>query len=423
MSSLAGGNHPPSMPPTRKEKEPRKVEKEDRGGGTVSVSTNTTPTTMTTAVVGSQWRDKKKRKRSERKDVRKKEGSEDADPSNASASSSYHQSEMASVGNGNHSSDVKEEDQHHHHHHPTEGNSSGAANNEDGDDIDIVRLYTSYFLEKACFAGQAILVALLLRHNADVFAEPFSGGRRNALLAAASRGFDQVVEEIIKHKGNECVNHQNSQGHTALMMAASGGYCRLAGRLLEAKARLNTRTTVVGDTALMRAALKKHLAMCALLIAQNADVNQRNLRGDNALSWASLGGNHHVVTLLCYQKADVNCKINPDDSIVCGASVNIVGNMPVVRCLLEQKARPTAADRETAIRTVDKQSTSHGNIGVARYLDQIMGMHHHHTLAGGRSTANHGIPPSKGSNKAAEDNAASPNHRVGVATKSSSPSL
>mmetsp|Transcript_24976 Transcript_24976/g.41892 ORF Transcript_24976/g.41892 Transcript_24976/m.41892 type:complete len:199 (+) Transcript_24976:216-812(+) len=198
------------------------------------------------------------------------------------------------------------------------------------------------------------------------------------------------------------------------MMAASGGYCRLAGRLLEAKARLNTRTTVVGDTALMRAALKKHLAMCALLIAQNADVNQRNLRGDNALSWASLGGNHHVVTLLCYQKADVNCKINPDGATPLVIAVKN-GNMPVVRCLLEQKARPTAADRETAIR--------HGNIGVARYLDQIMGMHHHHTLAGGRSTANHGIPPSKGSNKAAEDNAASPNHRVGVATKSSSPSL
>mmetsp|Transcript_3487 Transcript_3487/g.5404 ORF Transcript_3487/g.5404 Transcript_3487/m.5404 type:complete len:386 (+) Transcript_3487:91-1248(+) len=385
---------------------------------------------MTTAVVGSQWRDKKKRKRSERKDVRKKEGSEDADPSNASASSSYHQSEMASVGNGNHSSDVKEEDQHHHHHHPTEGNSSGAANNEDGDDIGTERLAWMLLqhgaqvdcrdrdgktpLIKACFAGQAILVALLLRHNADVFAEPFSGGRRNALLAAASRGFDQVVEEIIKHKGNECVNHQNSQGHTALMMAASGGYCRLAGRLLEAKARLNTRTTVVGDTALMRAALKKHLAMCALLIAQNADVNQRNLRGDNALSWASLGGNHHVVTLLCYQKADVNCKINPDGATPLVIAVKN-GNMPVVRCLLEQKARPTAADRETAIR--------HGNIGVARYLDQIMGMHHHHTLAGGRSTANHGIPPSKGSNKAAEDNAASPNHRVGVATKSSSPSL
>eukprot|EP00467_Chlorarachnion_reptans_P007298 CAMPEP_0114504148 /NCGR_PEP_ID=MMETSP0109-20121206/10048_1 /TAXON_ID=29199 /ORGANISM="Chlorarachnion reptans, Strain CCCM449" /LENGTH=860 /DNA_ID=CAMNT_0001682267 /DNA_START=363 /DNA_END=2945 /DNA_ORIENTATION=+ len=193
------------------------------------------------------------------------------------------------------------------------------------------------------------LVALLIRNKADPFYEQKRAGCRTALLSAAYFGHRRIIEIFIENVGKEGINRSNSQGLSALMMAATTGRFTITKLLLAAKAQVNTKTNTNGDTALMRAALRGASEVVALLLANRADVNLRSTKGDTALNWGIIGGSMPIVNALCSARADVNSRSTHGDHTATPLSVATKeSKVDIVKRLLEYKAKPTSYDREIA---------------------------------------------------------------------------
>lgn len=162
-----------------------------------------------------------------------------------------------------------------------------------------------------------------------------------ALMVASSRGYSNTVAELIKHGAN--VNLKRYTGETALMFAAFNGDANIikalvsagadpnvqvvsfhageitplisvinsnredgvevASVLISAKAQINPTGKFLLSP-LMHAV--GNLELVKLLIANGADVNQKNFRGVTALMAAAVDGTPSVVRYLLEQGADVN---------------------------------------------------------------------------------------------------------------------
>lgn len=164
-----------------------------------------------------------------------------------------------------------------------------------------------------------------------------------ALMVATSRGYAEMVEDLIQRGAN--VNLKHYSGETALMFAADTGdentirvllgagadpnakvgtphageltpltitintdhpqRYEVARILLAAKAELNPRGRFFMSP-LMHAL--EDLEMVKLLIAHGADVNQKNFRGMTPLMGAAVGRDAAVVKYLIEKGADVNAR-------------------------------------------------------------------------------------------------------------------
>jgi ankyrin repeat protein len=162
-----------------------------------------------------------------------------------------------------------------------------------------------------------------------------------ALMVASSRGYSNTVAELIKHGAN--VNIKRYTGETALMFAAFNGDAKVIKALISAGADPNVQvvsfhageitplTSVINSDREDRVEVASvlisakaqinptgkfllsplmhavgNLEMVKLLIANGADVNQKNVRGATALMAASIDGTASVVRYLLEQGADVN---------------------------------------------------------------------------------------------------------------------
>ena len=162
-----------------------------------------------------------------------------------------------------------------------------------------------------------------------------------ALMVASSRGYSNTVAELIKRGAN--ANLKRYTGETALMFAAFNGDAKIIKALVDAGANPNVQVVsfhageitplisvidskredrVEAASILIRA--KAHinptgtfvlsplmhavdnLELVKLLIANGADVNQKNFRGSTALMAAAIDGIPSVVRYLLEQGADVN---------------------------------------------------------------------------------------------------------------------
>ncbi len=162
-----------------------------------------------------------------------------------------------------------------------------------------------------------------------------------ALMVASSRGYSNMVAELIKRGAN--VNLKHYSGETPLMFAAFNGDAKIVKALVRAGANPNVKVISfhAGEITPLISAINSNsgervevasillsaraqinpegefllsplmhavgnLEMVKLLIANGADVNQKNFRGMTALMAAAIDGIPSVVRYLLEQGADVN---------------------------------------------------------------------------------------------------------------------
>jgi len=162
-----------------------------------------------------------------------------------------------------------------------------------------------------------------------------------ALMVASSRGYSNMVGELIKRGAN--VNLKHYSGTTALMFAAFNGDAKIIKALVGAGANPNVQVvsfhageitpliSVINSNKEDRVEVASilisakaqvnpegkfflsplmhavgNLEMVKLLVANGADVNQKNVRGATALMAAAIDGIPSVVRYLLEQGADVN---------------------------------------------------------------------------------------------------------------------
>jgi ankyrin repeat protein len=146
----------------------------------------------------------------------------------------------------------------------------------------------------------------LLQHRADVNAAQSDGS--TALVVAADRNDLEVAGLLIRAKAN--VNAANEYGATALSVACASGNVAMVELLLDAKADPNA-ALLSGETPLMTAVDKGHVDAARALLEHGADVNVKESRGgQTALMWAVANKSLEIVKLLVEYGADVRARSN-----------------------------------------------------------------------------------------------------------------
>jgi len=151
--------------------------------------------------------------------------------------------------------------------------------------------------------SSSIQVLHMPRHRAKGWHDCFPK-QVTPLHAAAYWGLDKVVTRLVVGEG-VVINHQDSQGSTALHLAAQRGHVQVAQLLLEKAA--STCINVVdsrGRTAVAWASRNGHEAMVKLLLAWGAETLRPDCEGWTALHWAVMGGSAELVEILLSHHAN-----------------------------------------------------------------------------------------------------------------------
>lgn len=149
-------------------------------------------------------------------------------------------------------------------------------------------------------------------------------------------------------KDGAYINATNSDGKTALNLAAFWGYTRIPMLLLSYNANLDIQDNN-GYTALMSAftfdsAYKKHKyenkllkeSVASLLINNGAKLNIQNVNGTTALMLAVINDSEEMVRLLLQKKADVNISDNDGKTALIYSIAN--GNVEMTKLLIDYGA-------------------------------------------------------------------------------------
>ena len=128
------------------------------------------------------------------------------------------------------------------------------------------------------------------------------------LHIAASQGFTDIVEKLIKKKAN--ISAVDRKGWTPLHFAAYYQNYEICEKLIGLKADLTASTkdgsTVVAYIANAKVFDPKQLKIMELALSKGVDINQPNLHGETALSRASLTGTTQIIDFLLSKGAVVN---------------------------------------------------------------------------------------------------------------------
>lgn len=140
-----------------------------------------------------------------------------------------------------------------------------------GADVNQASMDGTTALHWAVYREDLELVRLLLARSADP-------DRRNdygatPMTVASEHGSFPVLQALVEAGGD--IESPNAEGQTLLMAVARTGNVNSAGLLLERGARVDTRETWGGQTALMWAAAQRQPAMVRLLLEHGADANAR----------------------------------------------------------------------------------------------------------------------------------------------------
>ncbi|KAJ3746946.1 ankyrin repeat-containing domain protein, partial [Lentinula raphanica] len=168
-------------------------------------------------------------------------------------------------------------------------------------DIDILSKTIGTATQVAAAQGYKEIVAILLKHNADVNIQ--GGYHGTALQAAATGGHTEIVKLLLNHDAD--VNIQGGHYGTALQAAAFWGYKVIVELLLEHDLDINTQGGFYG-TALQAAAFEGHKDIIKLLLENGADVNIQGGYCGAPLQAAALCGYKDIVDLLLKHNANVN---------------------------------------------------------------------------------------------------------------------
>jgi uncharacterized protein len=182
---------------------------------------------------------------------------------------------------------------------------------DDGMKVDAQDINGQTALMVAVREGRANVVDFLLQKGADITLSNREGW--TALDIAAGHGHAELVEKLIgagadatrPNDCNACFMSRHNQpwkfglnlGVTPLMLAAKGGFKRIAQALIDHKADVKA-VDKWGCDALMRAAEQGHADTARLLLDNGADANAQDGQGWTALRKAAWAGQTDTVALL-----------------------------------------------------------------------------------------------------------------------------
>ncbi len=148
-------------------------------------------------------------------------------------------------------------------------------------------------LRRAAETGDIARVRTLLALGVD--AQATDKGGKTALINAAWRGYEKVVEVMLEFGSDPDFTDQN--GLSALTWSAVNGHAKAAGKLVEAGADVNHQDRF-GMTPLMRAAWNGHKDVVEKLLESGAATDFRNGDRDTALDIARREGYAEIVELI-----------------------------------------------------------------------------------------------------------------------------
>jgi ankyrin repeat protein len=175
------------------------------------------------------------------------------------------------------------------------------------------------------------------KDDIDVIKKLLGAKAIQTLFDAAKAADLQAVKTLLEEGAD--VDATDSDGDTALHMAAAGGDADIVLALLDARANANIKDSR-GDSPLHVASFYGHAYVVQILINRGAVLEERNNAGFTALHYASLNGHMEAVKTLLDAGADVNAQ-----NFQTGATailIATIGNLiDVVRLLIANGGDPT----------------------------------------------------------------------------------
>src|SRR5262249_44832463 len=169
-----------------------------------------------------------------------------------------------------------------------------------------------------------------------------------ALHCAARNGYEDVVELLRQHGGNESLKpniaaHDRLASMDAFRKAAmEGDFKRIRAQIKYKPDLVFSKDVISGFTPLHFAALSDTRDLADLLLASQADVNAKDRDRATPLHYAVKTGNADVVGLLLVNQADINAKAKYGQTPLHFAAEE--GRTDLAKLLLARKADVNAGD-------------------------------------------------------------------------------
>ncbi|XP_047452609.1 ankyrin repeat domain-containing protein 27 isoform X2 [Mugil cephalus] len=189
------------------------------------------------------------------------------------------------------------------------------------------------------------------------------------LHVAALHGHSALVALLIRHGAN--VNARTNQSATPLHLASQNSHVQVVRFLLECNAKLNKKDHY-GNTPLIHACLCGNLETATILLQSHALVNTANLQGNTALHEAVRSGHQGLVELLLRGGASVGLR-NKRQRTPLDCAYELGGkNTEILRAL--QKASGLSPDAEPIkLLSVPKGALAHSFVQRLRLQDHSNG--------------------------------------------------
>ena len=188
----------------------------------------------------------------------------------------------------------------------------------------------------AAAGGDLACFQTLLSNHANLDVVNVDG--RNALLLAAVAGKDEVIVSILHHLSSAqietAVAFQDTEGMTALMLAAAGGHLHCMQHLVDAGSNVQVANEE-GTTPLMLASLNGHTQCLLYLLGQGADLAATNIDDTTPLMLAASCGHTDCLLVLLEKGADVSAVNNDGVTALIFAREN--GHSECERALSQQQ--------------------------------------------------------------------------------------
>lgn len=155
-------------------------------------------------------------------------------------------------------------------------------------------------------------------------------GRFSKLHVAAYWGLCQVLDAL-QNEDDYNVDSQDSQGTTALQLAAQYGHVQFLQKLLHGKVQLDSHNQK-GYTALIWAGKNGHSEAIRLLLQAQADVLAEDVEGWTALDWAIIGRHNEAAKVLLDHSPSVFGLDRTNKAMILAAEA---GNDEAVKILLD----------------------------------------------------------------------------------------
>ena len=190
------------------------------------------------------------------------------------------------------------------------------------------------------------------------------------LHVASWFGILPLIENLLTQKGFtnrvqrfRSINKKDSNGGTALTVAAQSGHLAIVQLLLEKGADIEAKD-ILKETALMKAVRGGYFGIVQLLLKKGADVEAKDRWNETATIKAAEYGYSSVVQLLLEKGADVEAKNKWNQTALIRAARD--GHLDVVQLLLEKGADIEAKDRLDTTALI--KAALNGNKGVVQLL-------------------------------------------------------